>query len=247
MVPQCSNFGDVVFIQFLSSTEVHPDCDDYLVPQILTTLLDMHRHLSGKIFVRTPTAVYRTSSSGMQTDTKPVVELTVFFRATQKMEDPTRLPRTTRVTRNLLRKPTKRTTKSLLTWRPTIPTRKHLFLSLLLLRSLPLRHSCFDTEFVANANLQWNSKEALKPRIELPEEDELFVSSQLQSFRKQVQKRVNDHGVEGIGTITVCSIASNCTNSEAISRDDSHLHRVSDEQGVELAFDMSWNRCGKFE
>ena len=44
---------------------------------------------------------------------------------------------------------------------------------------------------------------SVRPRIELPEEDELFVSSQLQSFREQVQEHVSDHGVEGIGAYTV--------------------------------------------
>ena len=41
------------------------------------------------------------------------------------------------------------------------------------------------------------------PRIELSEEDELFVSSQLQSFREQVREHVYDHGAEGIGAHAV--------------------------------------------
>ena len=44
---------------------------------------------------------------------------------------------------------------------------------------------------------------SVRPRIELPEVDELFVHSQLQSFREQVQEHVSDHGVEGIGAYTV--------------------------------------------
>ena len=44
---------------------------------------------------------------------------------------------------------------------------------------------------------------SVRPRIELLEEDELFVSSQLQSFREQVQEHVSDHGVEGIGAYIV--------------------------------------------
>ena len=40
---------------------------------------------------------------------------------------------------------------------------------------------------------------AVKLETQLPEEDELFVSSQLQSFREQVQEHVSDHGAEGIG------------------------------------------------
>ena len=64
---------------------------------------------------------------------------------------------------------------------------------------------------------------SVKPRIELPEEDELFVSSQLQSFREQVQEHVNGTGAEGIGAYTVFSKVSNCQISEATSRDDSHI------------------------
>ena len=68
---------------------------------------------------------------------------------------------------------------------------------------------------------------SVKPRRELPEEDELFVSSQLQSFREHVQEHVNDHGAEGIGACTVFTSVSNCKISEAASRDDSYLHRGS--------------------
>ena len=69
---------------------------------------------------------------------------------------------------------------------------------------------------------------SVKPRIELPQEDELFVSGQLQSFREQVREHVNDHGVEGTGAF---SVFSNCQNSDATLKDDSHLLRVSEEQG----------------
>ena len=51
--------------------------------------------------------------------------------------------------------------------------------------------------------MQWYTKRSVRLRIELPEEDELFVSSQLQSFREQVQEHISDHGVEGIGAYTV--------------------------------------------
>ena len=43
------------------------------------------------------------------------------------------------------------------------------------------------------------------------------------------------------------SNVSTCKTSESTSRDHSHFHRVSDEQGVELAFDMSWNDLEKFQ
>ena len=87
---------------------------------------------------------------------------------------------------------------------------------------------------------------SVRPRIELPEEDALFVHSQLQSFREQVQEHVSDHGVEGIGACTVFanSVGENLKTS---SKDDSHLHRVSDDQGVELTFDVSWNDLEIFQ
>ena len=70
------------------------------------------------------------------------------------------------------------------------------------------------------------------------------VSSQLQSFREQVQEHVSDHGVEGIGAYTVFA-NSVCENLKTTSEDDSHLHRVSDDQGVELTLDVSWNDLEK--
>ena len=66
------------------------------------------------------------------------------------------------------------------------------------------------------------------------------------SFREQVQEHVNDHGFEGIGAHTFFAIASSGI-SETVSKDDSHLHRVSDEQGVELTFDVFWNDLEKFQ
>ena len=74
---------------------------------------------------------------------------------------------------------------------------------------------------------------SVRPRIELPEEDELFVHSQLQSFREQVQEHVSDHGVAFANSVS--------ENLKTTSKDDSHLHRVSDDQGVELIFDVSCN------
>ena len=85
---------------------------------------------------------------------------------------------------------------------------------------------------------------SVKPRIELPEEDELFVSGQLQSFREQVREHVSDHGVEGTGAF---SVFSNCENSGATLTDDSHLLDVSEEQVVELTFDVPWRDLEKFQ
>ena len=85
---------------------------------------------------------------------------------------------------------------------------------------------------------------SVKPRIELPEEDELFVSGQLQSFREQVQEHVSDHGIEGTGPF---SAFLNCQNSGVTPKDDSQLLRVSEEQGVELTFDVSWRDLEKFQ
>ena len=56
---------------------------------------------------------------------------------------------------------------------------------------------------------------SVKPRIELPEEDELFMSGQLQSFREQVQEHGSDLGVEGTGAF---SVFSNCKNSGTSTR-----------------------------
>ena len=85
---------------------------------------------------------------------------------------------------------------------------------------------------------------SVKPRIELPEEDELFVSDQLQSFREQVREHVSDHGVEGTAAF---SVFSNCKNSGATLKDDSHVLRVSEEQSVELTFDVPWRGLEKFQ
>ena len=69
---------------------------------------------------------------------------------------------------------------------------------------------------------------SVRPRIELPEEDELFVHSQLQSFREQVQEHVSDHGVEGSGACTgigACTVFANSVGEhlKRTSKDDSHF------------------------
>ena len=115
---------------------------------------------------------------------------THLFRATQNLRVRC-LPWTARVKRNPVRKPTGRTMRSLLAWRPTISIRKHLLLSHLPFCSLSLRQAAAVHE------------RSVRPRLELPEEDELFVSSQVQSFREHVQEHVNDHRVEVIGAYTV--------------------------------------------
>ena len=73
---------------------------------------------------------------------------------------------------------------------------------------------------------------SVRPRIELPEEDESFVHSQLQSFREQVQE------------VFANSVGENVKTT---SKDDSHWRRVTDDQGVELTFDVSWNDLEKFQ
>ena len=133
----------------------------------------------------------------------------------------------------------RRKKESLLTWKPMIPTRLQLFLSHLLFRSLFLRHRICGKREAAVVN-----ERSVRPRIELPEEDELFVHSQLRSFREQVQEHVSDHGAEGIGAYTVFA-NSVSENLKTTSKDDSHLHRVSDDQGIEITFDVSWNDLEK--
>ena len=73
-----------------------------------------------------------------------------------------------------------------------------------------------------------------------------LCTAQLQSFREQVQEHVSDHGAEGI---EACTVLANSVgeNPKTTSKDDSHLHRVSDDQGVELTFDVSWNDLEKFQ
>ena len=181
------------------------------------------RHLSEKIFVKTPTEVSGTSSSGMRTETKSVVE-------------PTPAPKTDE-THNKESLDMETDDPHTMTSVPGPPP-------VLQSTSPPLlpRHRTHGKRESAVEHGR-----SVKPRIELPAEDELFVLSQLQSFRAQVQEHVNDHGVEGVGAYTVFSSVSNCKTYESTFRDDSHLHRVSDSQSVELAFDMSWIDLEKFQ
>ena len=79
---------------------------------------------------------------------------------------------------------------------------------------------------MVNVKLQWYTGE-VSDLASSCEEDELFVSSQLQSFREQLQEHVSDHGVEGIGAYAVLA-NSVCENLETTSKDDSHFHRVSE-------------------
>ena len=138
----------------------------------------------------------------MRTETRPVVEPTVVPSDTN-LEDPTSaMPDSSEP------KPAPETDETPDEESPDmetddLDTKKHLFLSHLPFCSLSLRRSCLNTKEFAVVH-----ERSVRPRIELPAEDELFVSSQLQSFREQVQEHVNDHGVEGIGAHTVFAIAS---------------------------------------
>ena len=120
------------------------------------------------------------------------------------------------------------------------PDTMTLFLSQLQSRSLFLRHSCLNRIYGKREAAVVHERSVRPRSIELPEVDELFVSSQLQSFREQIQEHVSDHGVKGIGAYTV--FANSVSESlKTTSKDDSHLHRVDVDQGVELTFDVSWN------
>ena len=69
--------------------------------------------------------------------------------------------------------------------------------------------------------LQQYTKEVSDLASSLREEDELFVSCPLQSFREQVQEHVSDHGVERVGVYAV--FANSVSESlETTSKDDSH-------------------------
>ena len=207
-------------------------------------LRSQHDHLSGKIFVRTPTEMPGSSFSGTRTETKPVVEPTVIpsatnsenqMSATHDASEPT-LVRGTDETqdRESLEMETDdpNTTATVLEPPPVVQ----------LVPPPPLpQHRIYGKREAAVVH-----ERSVRPRIELPEEDELFVHSQLQSFRKQVQERVSDHGVEGIGDHTVFA-SSVGENLKTTSKDDSHLRRVTDDQGVELTFDASWKNMDKFQ
>ena len=109
----------------------------------------------------------------------------------------------------------------------------------LLFRSLFLRHSCLDKEFMVNVKLQLYTKEVsdlssscLKRMSCLcPVNCKVFeskfrnmsaITEFLKEFQHTLSLRVSEH-------------------LETTSKDDSHLHRVSDDQGVELTFDVSSN------
>ena len=154
------------------------------------------RHLSGKIFLRTPTGVSETSSSGMRTATKPVVE-TAAISSDTTMEN---LTSATHDTSDL--KPATETDETHDKESPDMETDDSD-------TKTPVPESSATAQSFSPSQLprhRIHSKResaveherSVKPRIELPDEDELFVSSQLQSFREQVQKHVNGHGVEGI-------------------------------------------------
>ena len=139
------------------------------------------RHLSGKIFVRTPTETPGSSSSGTRTETRLVVEPTVIPSATNlenpmpamhDSSEPTPVPGTDETQ--------DRESPDMETYDPDTTA------------TVPEPH---PTAVV--------HERSVRPRIELPDEDELFVHSQLQSSGEQVKEHVSDHGVDGIGVHTV--------------------------------------------
>ena len=201
-------------------------------------LRSQHDHLSGKIFVRTPTEMPGSSLSGTRTETKPVVEPTVIPIATNSENQ---IPATHDVSELILVPGTDemhdRECLDMETDDPnTTTTVPEPLLVVQLVPPPPLpQHRIYGKH-----------ERSVRLRIELPEEDELFVHSLLQSFREQVQERVSNHGVEGIGD---CTVFANSVgeNLKTTSQDDSHLRRVTDDQGVELTFDVSWNDLDKFQ
>ena len=185
------------------------------------------RHLSGKIFVRTPTETPGTSSSGMRTETRPVVEPTVApgdtnlenpMSATHDSSEPTPVPESDETQ--------DRESPDMETDDPdttaTVPEPPPVVQPV---PPPPLpQHRIYGKREAAVVH-----ERSVRPRIELPEEEELFVHSQLQSFREQVQEHVSDHGVQGIGAYTVFA-SSVGKDLKTTSKDDSDLHRVSDDQ-----------------
>ena len=96
----------------------------------------------------------------------------------------------------------RRKTESLLTWKPMISTR--LQLSEPPLVSQPVPPSPLPQQRIyGKREAAVVHERSVRPRTEFPEEDELFVSSQLQSFRQHVQEHVSDQGVESILKLTL--------------------------------------------
>ena len=193
--------------------------------------------------MRTPTERPGTSSSGMRTEARAVVEPTVIpsatnlenpMSATHDSSEPTPVPETDETP--------DRESPDMETDDPDTTAT----VSELPLVSQPVPPSPLPQHRIYGKRQAAVVHESVRPRIELPEEDELFVSSQLQSFPEQVQEHASDHGVEGIGAYTVFA-NSVSENLKTTSKDDSHLHRVSDDQGVELTFDVSWNDLENFQ
>ena len=121
-----------------------------------------------------------SSSSGMRTEIRLVVEPTVIPSATH-LEN-----QMTPVNRNLFREPMRRKTDSLLTWKPTTVPEPPPVVQPVPPALLP-QHRIYGKREAAVVH-----EKSVRPRIELPEEDELFVHKQLQSFREQVQEHVSD-------------------------------------------------------
>ena len=63
-------------------------------------------------------------------------------------------------------------------------------------------------------------------------------------FESKFQEHVSDHGVEGTEAF---SVFSSCQNSGVTLKDDNYLLRVSEEQSVELTFDVHWRDLEKFQ
>ena len=194
------------------------------------------RHLSGRFFLRTATEVSGTSSSGANTETIPMVE-PPFVSSDTKMEESMPVTSDTPETRPVTETDEMRMENDDHAAEIPVPEPPPASQS----ASPPqlTRHRIHGKRGSAVEH-----ERCVKPRIELPEEDGLFVSGQLQSFREQVREHVSDHGVEGTGAF---SVLSSCQNSVATLKDDSHLLRVSEEQGVELTFDVSWRDLEKFQ
>ena len=174
------------------------------------------RHISGKIFVRTPTVLPGTSSSGMRTETSPLL----YRAAMNDSSEPKPAPETdgTHGEESPCMETDDLDTKTSAPEPPSV--------SQSVSPSQLPQHRIYGKREGAVVH-----ERSVRPRLELLEEDELFVSSQVQSFREHVQEHVNDHGVGGIGAYTVLASAARET-SETVYKDDSHLHSVSDEQCV---------------
>ena len=201
------------------------------------------RHLSGKIFVRRPTEMPGTSSSGMRTETRLVVEPTP-FRAPQNLENPM-------LATHVSSEPTPvlgtddtqdRESPDMETDDPdttaTVPEPPPV-VQLVPPSPLP-QHRIYG-----NVKLQLCTKEASDVASSCLKRMSCSCQSAAEFSRASSGTCQRPRSLRiGARIVFANSVGENLKASPKITV---ILHRVSDDQGVELTFDVSWNRSEKFK